>query len=557
MPLGIATRWCFATAATVLLATLSYHTISILPAAAGGGVLEPGSQKLMERVVELRSAIRTERRAIDELMSGVPGYASLLDASDAAATPLPPPLLLPRALPAGVGFVSEGSCDEWACTCQGMSDVYGTTHATKFWGSASTSAREWWIARKCETAPKRAAITAAALAVAAPAAPVAPALSADSPTLLRASSPMLRRGSSPFGSTGDGVVALSGADAERILRGDAAPPPGRGSKAMRFVPGSLPTMAKKESLGHCHVDTSTYREHFQPRSSVFASLSAAQHNLALFPVQKSGSSTVRHIMKTAFGAQEANHYDWRKSTRKHIAFVRKPLSRFYSQYDEMFVREPPWDLGSQARMPPAVRGYNAKITSYEHYMSLFCNHTEAELKADRALRNHCNQSPSAESGELSALVDKFLAAWDGLSVFDIHLRLQTSSLSDIGTGKMFRIDELHDIRNSNAAWKSIASRFGVDSATISSALIRGRSYPRRFNTTRVSEESVRRICRYAALDYCCLNFALPPECAQGAAGVACELTIGATGKHIVPYVDEALDALAAARRDARRRVLRR
>lgn len=156
-------------------------------------------------------------------------------------------------------------------------------------------------------------------------------------------------------------------------------------------------------------------------------------------------------------------------------------------------------------------------------------------------------------------MDKFLAAWDGLSVFDIHLRLQTSSLSDSATGKMFRIDEIHDIRNSDIAWKSIATRFGVDDATISSALIRGRSYPRRFNTTLVSEQSVQRICRYAALDYCCLNFALPPECAQGAAGVACEITIDtASGaKHIVPHVDEALDALAAARRDARRRFLRR
>ena len=385
--MGTASRWCIATAAVVLLATLGYHTLSILPGTSGGGMLNAGNQKLMERVVALRSAIRTERRAIDELMLGVPGHTSQLDASDAAAMPPPPPPPPPRALPAGVGFVTEGDrgCAEWTCTCQGLSNMFGTAHATKFWGSASETARTWWLARKCETAPK----LAAAKSVAAPAAAIAPPSSAASPTLLRAS-PTLQRGSSPFGPDGDGAIALSGVEAERILRGDVAPPPERGGKPMRFVPGTLPTMAKKESLAHCHVDTSTYREHFQPRTAVFASLSAAEHNLALFTVQKSGSSTVRHIMKTAFGATEV-YFDPRESSRKHIAFVRKPLSRFYSQYDEMFVREAPWDPASQARMPAATRGYNAEITSYEHYMSLFCNHSQAELKADRALRTHCNQ----------------------------------------------------------------------------------------------------------------------------------------------------------------------
>ena len=174
----------------------------------------------------------------------------------------------------------------------------------------------------------------------------------------------------------------------------------------------------------CRVNTDRFKEHFQPRRRLFASIAASRHNLTLFPVEKSGSSTVRHIMEKAFGASETFSFDPTTSVSNHIAFVRKPLSRFYSQYDEMFVREAPWEKNAQNRMPPSVRGYNAEITSYENYMSVFCNQTMADLAASRPLREMCQHQASAEDGTLARLIDTFLAAWDGLSVFDTHLRLQ-------------------------------------------------------------------------------------------------------------------------------------
>ena len=45
--------------------------------------------------------------------------------------------------------------------------------------------------------------------------------------------------------------------------------------------------------------------------------------------------------------------------------------------------------------------------------------------------------------------------------------------------------------------------------------------------------SIRRVCRYAAVDYCCLNFELPKQCRDHAAGVSCEIEVekGGNGKH--------------------------
>jgi hypothetical protein len=353
---------------------------------------------------------------------------------------------------------------------------------------------------------------------------------------------------------------------EKLLRGEMKMPIGRREETLHFVPGTLPTMTQKESLDYCYVDPVRYREHFPPRNAIFASLSKPKYNIAAFPVPKSGSSTVRYVMNNAFGATEDFRYHPGESKREHIAFLRRPKSRFFSQYDEMFVRVPPWKPETQRKMPASVRGFNSMITSYNHYMSFFCNRSLDDINNDAALRRTCNKAKSTEDGTLAHLLDNFLAAWDGLTVFDVHLRLQTAALSDVQNGKAYRLDELHDIKKSNAEWTSIALRHGVDNATIANALIRGRSYPRRFNKDLVSEESVRRVCRYAALDYCCLNYELPPECAHGIAGVSCaikieensELGLGKeTRAHIIPFVDESLDKLAQARRDVRRRILRR
>jgi hypothetical protein len=43
-------------------------------------------------------------------------------------------------------------------------------------------------------------------------------------------------------------------------------------------------------------------------------------------------------------------------------------------------------------------------------------------------------------------------------------------------------------------------------------VIRGRAYPRRLNVSQVSDEAYQAMCRRYKEDFCCLNYALPPQC---------------------------------------------
>ena len=90
----------------------------------------------------------------------------------------------------------------------------------------------------------------------------------------------------------------------------------------------------------------------------------------------------------------------------------------------MFIRTAPWSKAGQSHLPLSIIGWNGIIQSYEEYMSIFCQHSRAELEGNRELRKRCTIEPSAEDGTLAALVDSFLVKWDGLSVFDVHLKLQ-------------------------------------------------------------------------------------------------------------------------------------
>ena len=55
-----------------------------------------------------------------------------------------------------VPSVDQRRCRSWRCTCQGLSDTYGTAHKNG-WGAAPAHAREWWVASACTTAPARVA----------------------------------------------------------------------------------------------------------------------------------------------------------------------------------------------------------------------------------------------------------------------------------------------------------------------------------------------------------------------------------------------------------------
>jgi len=60
-----------------------------------------------------------------------------------------------------------------------------------------------------------------------------------------------------------------------------------------------------------------------------------------------------------------------------ISFVRDPLSRFFSQYDEAYVRTAPWQSKSTSHPFPYL---HEGLHSYQDYEDVFCPliHEEAE-----------------------------------------------------------------------------------------------------------------------------------------------------------------------------------
>ena len=117
---------------------------------------------------------------------------------------------------------------------------------------------------------------------------------------------------------------------------------------------------------------------------------------------------------------------------------------------------------------------------------------------------------------ITALFENFVAAYDGLAVFDPHMRLQTGMLvANRTTGEMAALDFVGEGGpRTGETWKEVAAKFGVTGLKV---LHNRGPYPRRFDVPGLQAKTVRKVCTFVALDLCCLNFALPPPCQQGGA----------------------------------------
>ena len=216
-----------------------------------------------------------------------------------------------------------------------------------------------------------------------------------------------------------------------------------------------------------------------------------------------------------------------------ITFVRDPLSRFYSQYDESYVRTAPWksgqnphyvdpNTGAQAAPHPFPYLYE-NMKSYDDYEDVYC-----PVKT-RKSRRDCKHEETREDGTLASRFERFVNDYDGREPFDVHMTLQVPMLMS-NDGTPLRVTQIYNTTDSDGAWKRIAREFLGENATLLGGggkdgngkqeggdgggvgVISGRSYPRRFNSDLVSVETQRRICELVLIDYCCLNLPLPDVC---------------------------------------------
>ena len=225
-----------------------------------------------------------------------------------------------------------------------------------------------------------------------------------------------------------------------------------------------------------------------------------------------------------------------------VSFVREPLDRFYSSYDEAMLRWGPW-IGSAenaAKMPGVAKFYRENrqrleehpylyegINTYEDYVSLFyCSSEGKEGRCDDGV-------PVAVGGGLTLAqrFERFVSDYDGVRPFDNHLRCQVPYLADNRDGLPLPISTLYDARDAEGGWRHIADRLGVVIPEGGLKVVRGA--PRRFDVSKVSNATKEKICRLVALDYCCLNIELPEVCrTRDDEGVYCAIRKSKKGNRL-------------------------
>ncbi|KAL9190252.1 hypothetical protein ACHAXT_007463 [Thalassiosira profunda] len=294
---------------------------------------------------------------------------------------------------------------------------------------------------------------------------------------------------------------------------------------LEFPPGSL-SLTHAQTLRHCYSDPKVYGKHFQGHrddgSRVPVSYSD-KHKLAYVMLPKSGSSTARYMMKDVFHAKETRlnlqHQSFAAGGVSEgvevLSFVRDPLSRFYSQYDEAYVQAAPWQKNSPYYADPDAKKRREEhpfpfiydnLHSYKDYEDAFCP------PSTRKNRNECAHRKSAENGTLAARFERFVREYDGRDPFDVHLTLQAPMMSS-KDGLPLRMTQIYNTTDSDGGWRRIARQFLGENATFGDkGVISGRSYPRRFKSELVSGETQQRVCLHTLLDYCCLNLPLPEVC---------------------------------------------
>jgi len=252
-----------------------------------------------------------------------------------------------------------------------------------------------------------------------------------------------------------------------------------------FAPGTL-KMSRVEALSRCYVDPEVYRRHLTSQQCPVSE----KFKVLYYQIPKSASSSSREIMEKDLKAEEKHTHvcDAMSNDYLRISFVREPLNRFWASYEEMIAR----NLNYRENIPEQFRGFISDLPSYQAYDKLF--------PQPHLLVKHCEQ---------------FVDEWDGKTVFDNHLHLQAPLLMK-PDGTPRNISYLGNVPKVQESWDEMHKLYNTPQLKA----IRGRSYPRRMDIKLVSKAHTNRICQLAAIDYCCLNFRLPPEC--DTSGVMCK-----------------------------------
>ena len=119
---------------------------------------------------------------------------------------------------------------------------------------------------------------------------------------------------------------------------------GADGRRLRYRPGTL-AVPPAEALRHCFVNATLYAGHLPDPDPPRCLVSLSERLRLIYrTVPKSASSSARHVMRDFLDgrdkrlAHDAMEDKVRRGGYHMISFVREPLDRFFSSYDEAFFR---------------------------------------------------------------------------------------------------------------------------------------------------------------------------------------------------------------------------
>jgi len=252
-----------------------------------------------------------------------------------------------------------------------------------------------------------------------------------------------------------------------------------------FIPGSL-NLTRFEAYQRCYVDPTLYKHSFETPHNSYVS---EENGLIYAQIVKAGSSAIRLRMKS-FSHENSMRCDNMNHSRyaafQTFTFTREPTSRFVSGFQETIFR---WQ--ATGVVPPT-----------EELKEFYNSYKNISLSTD-----HDNVLDALESFVTNHSI--------GYTLPNKHLELQITSILRPDCP---RLDAIYNLEDLNSVFDKFLTERGMNA---SSRDFDKKIYETKLhlNISRVSRKVKRKICQLSALDYCCLNYRLPPEC-EGA--VSCQ-----------------------------------
>ena len=289
----------------------------------------------------------------------------------------------------------------------------------------------------------------------------------------------------------------------------------------RFAPGTLDTMTKVDTIARCWVGNKTHG--WARRNKMLCAhvpnITASnttwpQHKTILLAplLAKVGSSSIRKMIRSSF--PETPWYDLQRPCQDivdrnatyYFAATREPLDRFISGYKEVVL--------ARAHLY-GKPNHIQKVSKIPEKYARFAEPLQA--LSDERLRDLLSNATTENMQFNARLFDQFIKDWDH-RIFDVHLSLQTQRLWSSGDS-FERFDLVVDVEDLSDAMYELGHAWGWKKPPHRTLKGRPSLAPSFLDPAHFSNETIQKICRFAARDYCCLNYVLPEAC-QGV--VECE-----------------------------------